>query len=187
LEIASDTGILIVVDTQLGFLNQYTEHIPDRIANLIKRDSYEQVLFTRFLNQPDGPHIQLLGWDGCMSAPETDIAPQLVRYVNAENTFDKSGTTGMPDELATLLTDKRVEQVSVVGIDTDMCVLKTAMDIFDLTIEPLIVTDCCASTAGLQAHLAGLAILARNIGSNRLLFSGIGGNQLGAPSSDSDE
>lgn len=45
-----------------------------------------------------------------------------------------------------------------------MCVLKIAMDFFDIGIEPIVLTDCCASTAGLQAHLAGLAVLSRNLG-----------------------
>jgi hypothetical protein len=49
---------------------------------------------------------------------------------------------------------ERVSQISVVGIDTDMCVLKTALDIFDLGIEPIILVDCCASRFGHgQPHL----------------------------------
>jgi nicotinamidase-related amidase len=62
-----------------------------------------------------------------------------------------------------------------------MCVLKIAMDLFDIGIEPIVFTDCCASTAGLQAHLAGLAVLSRNIGATRLLEAGVGGSMLAAP------
>jgi hypothetical protein len=64
---------------------------------------------------------------------------------------------------------------------TDMCVLKVALDLFDQAIEPIILVDCCASTAGLQAHLAGLAVLARNIGALRLRDAGLGEGHLGAP------
>jgi len=38
-----------------------------------------------------------------------------------------------------------MERVFIHGIDTDMCVLKIAMDLFDLGIEPVVLTDCCAS------------------------------------------
>lgn len=62
-----------------------------------------------------------------------------------------------------------------------MCVLKVALDIFDLNIEPVILVDCCASTAGLQSHLAGLAVLARNIGADKLRDVGLGGGSLAAP------
>jgi hypothetical protein len=62
-----------------------------------------------------------------------------------------------------------------------MCVLKVALDLFDLGIEPIIMVDCCASTLGLQAHLAGLAVLARNIGADRLRSAGLDDGRLGAP------
>ena len=41
----------------------------------------------------------------------------------------KLGKTGLPKELDEHLCAERVSQISVVGIDTDMCVLKTALDI----------------------------------------------------------
>jgi nicotinamidase-related amidase len=87
----------------------------------------------------------------------------------------------MPDELTDYLRQQRIEQLSIVGIDTDMCVLKIAMDLFDIGIEPLVFTDCCASTAGLQAHFAGLAVLSRNIGAMRLRDAGLSGGSLAAP------
>lgn len=87
----------------------------------------------------------------------------------------------MPDDLVSYLHKQRIEQVFVVGIDTDMCVLKIAMDLFDIGIEPIVFTDCCASTAGLQAHLAGLAVLSRNIGAMRLRDAGLSEGFLAAP------
>ncbi len=63
----------------------------------------------------------------------------------------------------------------------DFCVLKVAMDIFDLNIEPIVLVDCCASTSGLQSHLAGLAVLARNIGADQLRDAGLSEGRLGTP------
>src|SRR6266516_266133 len=62
-----------------------------------------------------------------------------------------------------------------------MCVLKIAMDVFDLGIEPIVLVDCCASTAGLQAHLSGLAILSRNIGPHQLRLTKLHEGYLAAP------
>jgi nicotinamidase-related amidase len=87
----------------------------------------------------------------------------------------------MPDELASYVREQHFDKVFLVGIDTDMCVLKMAMDFFDIGIEPIILTDCCASTAGLQAHLAGLAVLSRNIGALRLRDAGLSDGLLAAP------
>ncbi len=172
---------LIIVDVQSGFINQFTHHIPQRIARLIQREEYAPILFTRFINAADGPYQRFLDWHSCDSEPEINIAPELEPWVKPERVFSKRGLCGMPDELASYLREQHIERVFLVGIDTDMCVLKLAMDFFDMGIEPIVLTDCCASTAGLQAHLAGLAVLSRNIGANRLCEAGLSDGTLAAP------
>ncbi len=177
-------GPLLVVDVQRGFLNEFTEHVPGRVLELVRARRFEQIYFTRFENPPGGPYRKFLGWHGCAVPPETDLAPELERLAAPERVFSKPGHAGLPDALAGVLRDAGIEQVTVVGIDTDMCVLKVVMDLFDLAIEPIVLTDCCASTAGLQAHLAGLAVLARNIGATRLRDAGLTHGQLAAPTSE---
>jgi nicotinamidase-related amidase len=172
---------LLVVDVQRGFLNDYTRHVPARVAQLIRRGDHTPVYFTRFENPPGGPYRQFLGWKACAAPPETDLAPELLPFAAGDRVFSKPGYAGLPDALASLLRDRAVERIALVGIDTDMCVLKVALDLFDLSIEPIILVDCCASTAGLQAHLAGLAVLTRNIGATRLRDAGLGEGQLAAP------
>jgi len=172
---------LLVVDVQNGFINEFTRHIPARIANLIEREQHSSVLFTRFVNVEGSPFRRMLGWDKCAEPPDTEIASEVERFADEERIFSKPGYAGLPDGLADHIRDERHERIAVVGIDTDMCVLKVALDLFDLNIEPLVYVDCCASTAGLQAHLAGLAVLARNIGADRLRDAGLSGGHVAAP------
>lgn len=177
---------LLVVDVQTGFINDFTHHIPERIVRLIEQKKYSPVLFTRFINSPDGPYTRLLNWDACNEEPETNLATALTPYVQPQFVFSKLGLSGIPGELVDYFDQHQIEQVAVAGIDTDMCVLKIAMDLFDLGIEPIVLTDCCASTAGLQAHLAGLAVLSRNIGAQRLREAGVGDGVLAAPTINQD-
>jgi nicotinamidase-related amidase len=169
------------VDVQRCFLNEFTQHLPVRIAALIERGDHDPVLFTRFVNVQDSPFRRMLGWDECLEPPSTALAPEMRRYESDENVYSKPGYAGLPDSLAEFLIGQNCERVALVGIDTDMCVLKVALDLFDLNIEPLVYTDCCASTHGLQAHFAGLAVLARNVGASRLLDAGLSGGTLAAP------
>lgn len=174
-------GPLLVVDLQKGFINDYTRHIPARVNELIERQEFAPILFTRFVNTEGSPFRRFVGWHDCATSPDTDLVPEISRHAQEEHTFSKPGYAGIPEALATYLQDHRFERVHIVGIDTDMCVLKVALDIFDLNIEPVILVDCCASTAGLQSHLAGLAVLARNIGADKLRDVGLGGGSLAAP------
>jgi nicotinamidase-related amidase len=173
--------ILLVVDVQKCFLNAFTAHVPGRIRALIERRGYDHVWFTRFVNPEDGPYREILGWHGATASPDTDLAPELAPWAVADHVFTKLGLTGLPDALRTLLQQHEPERVDLVGIDTDMCVLKMAMDLFDMAIRPVVLIDCCASTAGLQTHLAGLAVLARNIGANQLRDAGLSDGYLGSP------
>lgn len=172
---------LLVVDVQRGFLNEFTEHLPARIARLAGTHRFDPIYFTRFENPPGGPYRRFLDWHGCEKPPETELAPEVARLAAPERIVSKPGYAGLPDALAGVLRDAEVRRVTVVGIDTDMCVLKVVMDLFDLAIEPIVLVDCCASTAGLQAHLAALAVLTRNIGASRLRDAGLGEGQLAAP------
>ena len=177
-------GTLLVVDVQRGFSNDFTRHVPARIRRLIEQGEYAPILFTRFINVAGSPYHTLLDWHACETAPETELVEELAAFASADNVFDKHGLTGMPRSLAERLKHDGFSQVSVAGIDTDMCVLKIAMDVFDLGIEPVILVDCCASTAGLQAHLAGLAILSRNIGPHQLRLTRLNEGYLAAPGDD---
>jgi nicotinamidase-related amidase len=172
---------LLVVDVQACFVSEFSRHIPARIATLIARGEHDPVYFTRFVNVEGSPFRRLLDWDECSQPPETRLAPEVAEFADEGRIFSKPGYAGMPDKLAEKLMRDGVTRVAVVGIDTDMCVLKVALDLFDLNIEPLVYADCCASTAGLQSHLAGLAVLARNIGAERLRDAGLGGGHLAAP------
>lgn len=175
------SGPLLVVDVQLCFLNDFTRHIPGRIVELIGRDRPNPILFTRFVNDPSGPYQRFLDWHACAGPPETDLAPEIAGFAREDRIFAKPGLAGVSDELREHLKAECYERVTLAGIDTDMCVLKIALDIFDLGIEPVILVDCCASTAGLQAHFAGLAVLARNIGADKLRDAGLSGGRLAAP------
>jgi nicotinamidase-related amidase len=178
------TEPLLVVDVQHGFINEFTRHVPGRIKRLIEMGDYAPVLFTLFVNTPESPYQRLLDWHACAGPPDTELVDELVPLAQHDNVFHKHGLTGVPDDLAERMRRERFSQMSVVGIDTDMCVLKIAMDIFDLGIEPLLLVDCCASTAGLQAHLAGLAILSRNIGPHQLRLTKLHETYLAAPEGD---
>jgi nicotinamidase-related amidase len=179
--VSSASGPLLVVDVQQGFLNAYTEHLPARIARLIEQERYQPLLFTRFINPPNSSYRRLLDWHACAGPPETTLAPELVGYAEGSRVFEKHGLAGLPQELREHVKQLGVRRIHVVGIDTDMCVLKCAMDLFDLGLEPIVWIDCCASTAGLQAHLAGLAILGRNIGPRQLRISNLSQGYLAAP------
>lgn len=172
---------LLVVDVQKGFVNDFTAHIPGRVLRLIESANWDPVLFTRFVNTPGSPYRRLLDWHDCEKPPHTALADEVAPFAKRGRVFVKEGLTGLPARMRDYLTKQKFERITVVGIDTDMCVLKIALDLFDLGIQPIVLADCCGSTLGAYAHLAGLAILSRNIGPEQIRDAEMG-NAVGRSS-----
>jgi nicotinamidase-related amidase len=165
---------LLVVDVQKGFVNKFTEQVPGRVCRLIESSDWQPLLFTRFVNSQGSPYQRLLDWHDCEGPPETDLADDVAAHARKGRVFVKEGLTGLTAEMRDYLTEGRFESITVVGIDTDMCVMKIALDLFDLGIQPIVLADCCGSTLGAYAHLAGLAILSRNIGPEQIRDAELG-------------
>ena len=66
------------------------------------------------------------------------------------------------------LCDGLPEEVTLVGVDTDACVLATAIDLFEMGIKPIIIEDCVGSSGGEGCHEAGMLLLKRSIGKEQI-------------------
>jgi nicotinamidase-related amidase len=64
---------------------------------------------------------------------------------------------------------RKISEVFLCGIETDCCVLKTAVDLFEHHYRPVVLSSACASRAGKENHEAGLKILRRMIGNEQVV------------------
>ena len=156
---------LIIIDVQKGFINQWTGHVPARVQ--ARQDEFERVIVTRFVNPPGSPHRRLLGWPQ-FAADSADVELAFAPREGAR-IMDKSTYTCAAGDFVTELKQKGVERVHLCGIATDTCVLKSAVDLFEAGLEPLILATDCASHGGPECHAAGLLLLARFIGADRVI------------------
>lgn len=61
------------------------------------------------------------------------------------------------------------DEIHLCGFDTDACVYKTALDLVEYGIRPLVLADYCGS-ASENIHRTGLELLKRNIGEQNIFF-----------------
>ena len=156
---------LIIIDVQKGFINRWTGHVPARVQT--RQDAFERVIVTRFVNPPGSAHRRLLGWPrfGPGSADvELAFAPR-----DGAEIMDKSTYTCATGGFVAELKQNGVERVHLCGIATDSCVLKSAVDLFEAGLEPLVLAADCASHGGPECHEAGLKLLRRFIGAERVI------------------
>ena len=160
----SNTALLIV-DVQVGFINDATRHILPKVEALQKR--YKHVYATRFINADGSPYRRLLGWHRFYT--DSDDVPLAFQPVDGVVVLDKYVYTCVTPAFLQDLRDNSIEEVAICGIDTDACVSACAVDLFENGIRPVLLSDACASHAGAEYHEAALRILARLIGKNQIV------------------
>lgn len=160
---------LIVVDVQSGFICSVTAPIPAAVSAFCKENSFEHRIFTRFINPGNGgPFVKILGWSHLQNEEEIALAPEvadLPTVIVDKHTYSPFVDTKLEDRLRNL----GVHDVLVCGIDTDICVLTTAVDLFDRGFRPFVIKDLSMSHAGPEFHEAAIKILPRYIGANSVV------------------
>ena len=160
--------LLLVVDVQNGFVNEHTRHVIGPVNRLIRAfaDGGDPVALTRFVNVEGGPYERWIGWTRFMAAPENAIHDAV--DAGDHPVFVKHGYTAFTDAFEAHVAALGISRIVLCGIATDGCVLKSAVDAFERELEPVVVTDACASHAGRDVHEAGLLLLGRFIGTGQL-------------------
>ena len=161
-----DNKILIVVHVQNGFIKTQ-EHVnkANQIVALVKSGKFDKIVATKFLNYTDSMYERCFNWSDLKTSDETNLYEPLKEFVDA--TFKKTTYNCVNDDFIELLTElndyEEVNEVYICGLDTDACVLATAIGLFDHLIAPIVLEDYCFSTGGEQYHKAGLKCLERTI------------------------
>jgi nicotinamidase-related amidase len=159
---------LVVVDVQNGFVTESSRAVVPSVVDLVRRWPGPTV-FTRYHNYPGSPYERLVGWTAMQGPPETDLVDELAPHSRNAPVVDKRTYSLFTDEGRALVAARGWTELAFCGIATDSCVLKSAVDAFELGITPWVVTDACASDYGPDAHAAGLLCLRVMIGAGQLV------------------
>ena len=174
-----DKAALLVVDVQNGFVNEFSAHAVPVIVDLATRwaQANQPAVYTRYWNYTGSPWERLIGWKALYGPPETDIVDELATLVDRPeaHTLDKTVYTALTAEGADLLRGLDVSDLVICGIATDACVLKTALDAFELGYTPWVVRDAVASNAtrhrAAEIHESALLHISRLVGAGQVIDS----------------
>ena len=166
--------LLLVIDLQKDFINDNTENISCNIEKLISSKKYKYVVFTKFINDINSSFYKTLNYKGCMSEDGRKIVIDTLEYPILE----KKTYTALNYELKKFIEDNDIKKIYLCGIDTDACVLKTAIDLFENNLEVKVIEDCCMSHSGKEYHNSAINMLKKLIGKQNVI------NMLGGINSD---
>ena len=158
-------NILIVVDMQNGFDRyEQTHKLAKKVIELTNSGIFDKIIATRFLNKEGSQYTKFINWHRLMSSPDID----LVEGIKADAVVDKWVYTCVTKDFLELLKKcndgELPSHIFVCGVDTDCCVMKTATDLFEQSIMPIVLTEYCDSNGGPESHKAGIMVMDRLIG-----------------------
>lgn len=161
--------VLIVIDVQKGFLTEYSRHIIPKVLNLMRtaKNAEIPIVATRFVNHPESPYVRLMGWQKFMQPPATDLIAEVHELSNY--VIDKSVYSSLTNEFLDLIKQNCWDIFLLCGIATEGCVLKTAVDLFEIGLRPIVVRDACASHDGAHYHRIGLELIERHVGAKQIV------------------
>lgn len=137
---------LLIIDVQKSAV------IKPEIAQKIEKLQYEyDVIFVSKFTNKNSPLLNLLNWSG-YDDEELAFKPKNNAFI-----YTKTGYSSYLPEM------KEFEEIHICGFDTDACIYKTAMDLAEIGVRPVVLKDYCFS-ANQEFHDMGLKLLERNIG-----------------------
>ena len=159
-------NLLLIIDVQRAFINKYTECIPNLIQKHIQNNKYDMVVLGKFVNNADSKFVKDLKWLGCMDNNEIEI---VLDCSNDYPIIERTAYSVYNNKLEQILKENEIKTVYLCGLDTDACVLKTAVDLFENNYDVKVIKDLCASSGGTEYHNYGIKLLERFIGKDNII------------------
>jgi nicotinamidase-related amidase len=166
------TSALVVVDVQNGFVTEHSRHVVPVIVDLVERwkELGRDIVFTRYINYDNSPFERIIKWSRFKQSPEIDVVDELQPLTaSPASIIDKRVYTLFAGKGMELVRHKGWTDLYICGIDTEVCVLKTAVDAFEQNITPWLISDASASHAGSETHEAGLLVAKKMIGAGQII------------------
>lgn len=141
---------LLIIDVQKSAVGN--SELPAKIEAL--QAAYEHIFVSKFINR-GSPLIPVTGFDGYA---DEDLAFMPARRAVV---FEKNIYSSFIPPL------EDFDEIHLCGFDTDACIYKTALDLIEHRIRPVVLAAYCGSETR-AFHEAGMLLLERNIGRSNI-------------------
>lgn len=158
-------NLLLIIDLQENFINNNTKNVPNSIKKLIDSNIANHIVFTKFINDDSSNFYKVLNYKGCMSEKDRNIVIDTKDY----KIIEKRVYTAYNDELKLYINTNNIKTIYLCGIDTDACVLKTALDLFENNFDVKVIEDCSMSHSGIEYHISAINMLRKLIGNQNVI------------------
>lgn len=155
---------LLIIDVQNGFVTEHSQHVVPAVEALCQRADYQFVAASQHINHPKSALWNWLSWQKCRREDKHDIA---LAFTPLEHVYvyEKDTYSALTPKLCDEFKKRGITHVDICGIDTEACVLATALALFDQGMfKPSILPHACGSHACPQTHTQAVQIIETLVG-----------------------
>ena len=159
-------NILVVMNLQNGLINTPEKTaLSQKIIELSQKHIFDRVVCVKFVNRDDGVFPKYHRYYDMHKGKEIDIVDDL----NIDLVINRSVYSCVSDEFIEKVVkindgDNLVE-LFLCGIGTDTSIMKSALDLFERDIKPLVLVDYCTPYDNSAiTQLKGVKIMSQMIG-----------------------
>lgn len=167
---AAQKKLLLLVDMQNGFMQaNATRAVVKPVQALVTvwQERNWPIVASRFINLDGSNWERLRGWSELKDEPQTALIEELTDATSF--VFKKSTYSAWSSEVMAVAASRSVRDIVLAGVDTNECVLATALSIFDSGFTPIVVEDCCASSGGEEPHAMAVQLMKACLGERQVV------------------
>ena len=158
-------NLLIVIDVQKINYNEEVKDYVEKINDLVNSKKFDDVIFTRFINSTDNPVYTKAKWEDCIEEKDYALAIDPHNY----KVFDKGTYNSLTTEVKEYIDKNNFDKIYLCGVDSDCCVLSTALNMFDNNYNVYVLKDYTFSMLNEENNKLALEIIERCIGSDYVI------------------
>lgn len=161
-------NLLLIIDMQEGFRTTESEAI---LQNLLKlKESFKgKIVFSKFINEKGSLFEKQLNWIKFQNEEDKKLFSELQASNNIE--LEHNTYTVLNEALVKFIRWNKITKVYLCGVYTDVCIIKTSMDLFDQNIETFVIQDACNSLHGKRSHDSAIGSLRHILGKKQILLT----------------
>ncbi|HLD12031.1 MAG TPA: isochorismatase family cysteine hydrolase [Candidatus Nanoarchaeia archaeon] len=152
---------LFIVDVQAAFLNERNKGVVKNISKLLEKVKYDLYVEAIFHAEKSSLWDKQIKW----TLPKTDkfstVAALRELLKDKKRVYVDKTTRSVfkgDKDIFKILQANKIKEVHIVGVQTNSCVLTTALEAFDANFFTYVIEECCESDE-LGKHQLGVEIL----------------------------
>jgi nicotinamidase-related amidase len=125
--------------------------------------------FSRFKDRKNSNIEKHTKWKKFQSKKTWAIMHEIQPFSTKENIFDHYSYTVLTPTMKKAFQKKRIKTIYLAGIYTDVCVIKTAMDLIDEGFNVKVIQNACSSLHSIKSHKQAIDSLKHIIGKKNII------------------